>query len=75
MSFEEIRGYSQRELEQFKTVCNLLLSRTYVVRMIYHPDKGMISNPHYLFLMTHKQAVADYLALLDWQLLQDDFNV
>ena len=52
MSIEAIQGYSQRELEQFKTVCNLLLSRTYIVRMTYQPDKGLISNPNYLFLMT-----------------------
>lgn len=74
MSIETILGYSQRELEQFKTVCNLLLSRTYIVRMTYQPDKGLISNPNYLFLMTHKQEVADYLSLLDWTLLHDDFN-
>ncbi len=74
MNLDIIQTFSQREMDQFKTVCNLLLSRTYIVRMTYHPDKGRISNPHYIFLTTHKQAVADYLSLLDWTLLHDEYS-
>lgn len=63
-----------KELEQFKSVCNQLLSRTYVVRTIYQPGKGRVNNPSYTFLSIHYEAVQEYLRLLDWDLRRDDLN-
>lgn len=74
MNFEWISGASQKELEQFKTICNQLLSRTFVVRTMIRPDKGRVNNPDYTFLSTHYEEVREYLSLLDWDLRKDDFN-
>lgn len=74
MNFEWISGASQKELEQFKAICNQLLSRTFVVRTMYRPDKGRVNNPDYTFLSLHYEEVRDYLSLLDWDLRKDDFN-
>lgn len=74
MNFNWLSEASQKELEQFKTVCNQLLSRTFVVRTLYRPDKGRINNPDYTFLSIHYEEVRDYLSLLDWDLKKDDFN-
>lgn len=74
MNFEWISGASQKELEQFKAVCNQLLSRTFVVRTMVHPDKGRVNNPDYTFLSGHYEEVREYLSLLDWDLRKDDFN-
>ena len=74
MNMDWLNGATQKEIEQFKSVCNQLLSRTYVVRTIYKPDKGRITNPDYTFLSIHYEHVRDYLALLDWDLRKDDMN-
>lgn len=74
MNFEWISEASQKELEQFKAICNQLLSRTFVVRTMVHPDKGRVNNPDYTFLSSHYEEVREYLSLLDWDLRKDDFN-
>lgn len=75
MSFmDEINGFSQKELEQFKSVCNQLLARTFIVRTVYRPDKGRVNNPDYTFLSIHFETVRDYLRLLDWDLRRDDYH-
>lgn len=74
MAFAELESLSPKELEQFKRVCNLLLGRTFIVRTIYVPEKGRISNPDYTFLSIHQSVVRDYLGLLDWDLRKDDYN-
>ena len=74
MNFDFIAGATARELEQFKSVCNQLLSRTYVVRTLYQSGKGRVDNPDYLFLARHYEAVQEYLGLLDWDLRRDDLN-
>lgn len=74
MNMEWLNGATQREVDQFKSVCNQLLSRTYIVRTIYKPEKGRISNPDYTFLSIHYEQVREYLALLDWDLRKDDMN-
>ena len=74
MNFDFICGATAKELDQFKTVCNQLLSRTYVVRTLYRPGKGRVNNPDYTFLALHFEAVQDYLSLLDWDLRHDDLN-
>ena len=74
MNFEGIKDLSAKELEQFKTICNYLLSHTFMVRTIYNPDKGRVNNPDYTFLSIHYETIRDYLSLLDWDLRKDDFN-
>jgi len=74
MNMDWLQGATQKEVDQFKAVCNQLLSRTYVVRTIYKPEKGRITNPDYTFLSIHYEHVRDYLALLDWDLRKDDMN-
>lgn len=74
MNMDWLNTVSQRELEQFKSVCNQLLSRTYIVRTIYKPDKGRVNNPDYTFLSIHYEEVQQYLSLLDWDLHKDDLN-
>ena len=74
MNLDNLKEYSQKELDQFKSVCNQLLSHTFLVKSQYRPDKGWVSNPDYYFLATHYQEVHDYLLLLDWQLNKDELN-
>ena len=74
MNLEWLNSATQKELEQFKSVCNQLLSRTYVVRTIYQPEKGRTNNPDYTFLTIRYNEVREYLWLLDWDLQKDDLN-
>ena len=74
MNMDWLNGATQKEIDQFKSVCNQLLSRTYVVRTIYKPDKGRVTNPDYTFLSIYYEHVRDYLAFLDWDLRKDDMN-
>lgn len=74
MSFDFIQEATAKELEQFKSVCNQLLSRTFIVRTLYHPGKGRVNNPDYTFLTLHFDAVREYLSFLDWDLRRDDLN-
>lgn len=74
MNFAWLEDANTRELEQFKSVCNQLLSRTFVVRTLYKQGQGRINNPDYTFLASHYAQVRDYLLLLDWDLQRDDLN-
>ena len=74
MDLRRIEEFSQKELEQFRKVCNYLLNRTFVFRTSYQMDKGRINNPDYTFLAIHYETVWDYLSLLDWDLYRDDYN-
>ena len=74
MDFSAIGNLSDKELEQFKSVCNYLLSHTFVVRTVHKPDRGRVSNPDYTFLSVHYETVKGYLSFLDWDLRRDDFN-
>ena len=60
MNFDFIQQATSRELEQLKSECNQLLSRTYVVRTLYRPGKGRVNNPDYTFLSLHYEAVQDF---------------
>lgn len=74
MNLDFISSATAKELQQFKSVCNQLLSRTYVVRTLYRPGRERLNNPDYTFLTIHAEAVRDYLSLLDWDLRHDDAN-
>lgn len=74
MNFEWLNAASQKELEQFKNVCNQLLSRTYIVRTFYKAGSGRVTNSDYTFLSSHFEEVQNYLSILDWDLHKDDLN-
>lgn len=74
MNLDFISSATAKELQQFKSVCNLLLSRTFVVRTLYRPGRERLNNPDYTFLSIHFEAVRDYLSLLDWDLRHDEAN-
>lgn len=68
MDFDFIRSATSKELEQFKSVCNQLLSRTYIVRTLFRPGKGRVNNPDYTFLSLHYEAVQEYLTPMSPQI-------
>lgn len=74
MNLDFISSATAKELQQFKSVCNQLLSRTFVVRTLYRPGRERLNNPDYTFLSIHFGAVRDYLSLLDWDLRHDEAN-
>jgi len=74
LNLHAIENFTSKEMDQFKAVCNYLLSHTFVMRTLYKADKGRISNPDYTFLSAYFDTVRDYLSLLDWDLVKDDFN-
>lgn len=74
MNLDFISNATAKELQQFKSVCNQLLSRTFVVRTLYRPGRERLNNPDYIFLSIHFEAVRDYLSLLDWDLRHDEAN-
>lgn len=74
MNLDFISSATAKELQQFKSVCNQLLSRTFVVRTLYRPGRERLNNPDYTFLSIHFEAVRDYLGLLDWDLRHDEAN-
>jgi len=69
-----INGATQKELDQFKSVCGQLLGRTCVIKTLCKPDKSRVNNPDYFFLSAHYEEVRNYLYLLDWDLRWDKFN-
>ena len=74
MSFSSLDSFSTKELEQFKSVCNYLLSHTFIVRSLFTQDRGRVNNPDYTFLTIHFETVKQYLSLLDWELQKDDYH-
>ena len=74
MNLDFISSATAKELQQFKSVCNQLLSRTFVVRTLYRPGRERLNNPDYTFLSIHFEAVRDHLSLLDWDLRHDEAN-
>ena len=74
MNLDFISSATAKELQQFKSGCNQLLSRTFVVRTLYRPGRERLNNPDYTFLSIHFEAVRDYLSLLDWDLRHDEAN-
>lgn len=60
MSLDWMSTATQKELEGFKSVCNQLLSRTYVVRTLYKPGEGRVNNPDYTFLFTHFEEIQEF---------------
>ena len=74
MNMDWLNSATQREIDQFRSVCNQLLSCTYVVRTLYRPDKGRVTNPDYTFLSIHFEDVSNYLSLSGWTLHKEDMD-
>lgn len=74
MNMDWLNSATQREIDQFRTVCNQLLSRTYVVRTLYKPGKGRVTNPDYTFLSIHFEDISNYLSLSGWTLHKEDMD-
>jgi len=72
MDYSVIEGFSSKELEMFKLVCNKLLAQTFIVRTNYQEDKGITNNPEYTFITRYYDTVKGYLTLLDWELHQEE---
>ena len=73
-AFQDLQSFSDKDLQQFKAVCNFLLSRTFVVRTLYQGGKGRINNPDYTFLTRYFSTVRAYLSLLDWELIHESYH-
>ena len=74
MNMDWLNSATQPEIDQFRTVCNQLLSRTYVVRTLYKPGKGRVTNPDYTFLSIHFEDISNYLSLSGWTLHKEDID-
>ena len=74
MNMDWLNSATQPEIDQFRTVCNQLLSRTYVVRTLYKPGKGRVTNPDYTFLSIHFEDISNYLSLSGWTLHKEDMD-
>ena len=55
-------------------MCNQLPSRTYVVRTLYRPGRGRVSNPDYTFCPFIMSPCASISSPFDWDLRRDDIN-
>ena len=58
MNLDFISSATAKELQQFKSVCNQLLSRTFVVRTLYRPGRERLNNPDYTFGMSADRQVS-----------------
>jgi len=75
MNIEELDNLSDRESEQFRSVCNKLLSQTFIVKRDINAYKKGINNSDYYFIESHSELIKDYLSYLDWDLHKDINNV
>ena len=74
MAYPEYEELSSKDKDTFTSVCNRLLAETFVLRTLVKPGGETINNPEYSFLSRNFSLVRDYLSLIDWELVRDDFN-
>ena len=74
MADPEYEELSSKDKDTFTSVCNRLLAETFVLRTLVKPGGETINNPEYSFLSRNFSLVRDYLSLIDWELVRDDFN-
>jgi hypothetical protein len=68
--YEALSGYEKGE---FRRLCNYLLSRTYMVRETYRPDKERTEyNSDYRMAVQLFACMRDYFAFSGWRLEKDD---
>ena len=73
MDWSVIDGFSNKDAELFRSTCNHLLGRTFVLRMVWE-DGQKRHNPEYTFLARYHQTVQGYLAHLGWDLYHEQYN-
>lgn len=72
---EEYMKLYESEKEEFKRVCNYLLSKTFVVRDMYDKlSKRMITTPEFLFMEKYYDIFEAYLGFSGWKLVKDNYN-
>lgn len=71
---EKYENLSDRDKDNFKSVCNALLSETFVLRNDYKNGSAQSRNQSYEFLNKYEDIVRDYLSLAGWILNKDDRN-
>ena len=62
----------QKDKDRFKSVCNYLLSHTFLNRVVFRPNKGFVNNPDYTFAVSHFHEIKEYLSFLDWDMLRNE---
>ena len=70
MDWSLIEDFSEKEVEHFRSVCNNLLGKTFVTRMIWE-NGAKNQNSEYSFLLKNQQAIQGYLAYLGWDLFHE----
>jgi len=73
MDWATIDGFTVKEAELFRNSCNRLLGRTFVTRFTYGEGERK-HNPEYTFIAQYQQTVQEYLAIIGWELYQDQYN-
>jgi len=69
-TYEALSNYDKNE---FRRLCNALLSHTYLVRDVYKPDKQwMEPNNDYRLVNRMFPCIRDYFAMAGWRLEKDD---
>ncbi len=72
---EEYEQLFEGEKEEFKRICNYLLSKTFILRDIYdRQQKRMIKSPEYIFVENNFSLFEKYLSYAGWQLINDAQN-
>ena len=72
---QDYNNLYESEKEEFKRVCNYLLSKTFVVRDVYDRQaKKMITSPEYLFMEKYYDIFENYLNIAGWKLTKEPLN-
>lgn len=74
MFTEFYENLSDKEKENFRRVCNLLLAETFIIRNDYKNGSAQSRNRDYEFLSKYEDLIKDYLYLSGWILNKDDTN-
>lgn len=74
MFAEKYDDLSDRDKDNYKRVCNILLAETFVLRNDYKNGSAQSRNQNYEFLAKYEDMVRDYLSLAGWILNKDDRN-
>lgn len=74
--FSEYEDFFEYEKDNFKRICNKLLSEIYIVEDIYNKDtKSFIINNDYIFLKRHFTLFEYYFEMSGWKLLSNNLGV
>lgn len=72
---QDYNNLYESEKEEFKRVCNYILSKTFVVRDIYDKqNKRMTTSSEFLFLEKYYDIFENYLSIAGWKLIKEPLN-